>query len=354
MKKQLTIKIGSRASRLAVAQTEQIVHKLMEAFPNTRFKTILIKTRGDRAAKVPIAQIGGKGLFTKELERALLSRKIDIAIHSLKDLPTDLPPGLRIGAIPQRGDPRDIALTRGRLPLGKLPANARVGTSSLRRKTQLAAAFPHLEVVDLRGNLDTRLELLKNGRNRLEAIVVAKAGLDRLGLKDMPGEPISPDQIVPAPGQGALALEVRSDERSRKLLEPILAGVHDPLTAAAVAAERALLKRVEGGCLVPLGAYAEPAEEGLLRLRAVIADPGGARLYRQEVIGDAGDPDGLAAAVEMKLREEGAAGAIEAYRARARLTTAGGRSKGVRAVRVRRAAHRRRPAQRAARKSRNR
>ena len=317
MKKRITIRVGTRGSRLALAQTEQIVRLLVEAHPRLHVKIVRITTKGDRAVGTPVARIGGQGLFTKELEKALRERKIDVAVHSLKDLPTALSPGLTIGAVPKRADPRDAAVTRGRVPLARLPAGSKVGTSSLRRRTQLAALNPGVKTVDLRGNLDTRLAKVEAGTGGLAAIVVAMAGLERIGLAAAAGaEPIPVDVMIPAPGQGALALEVRDDERTRREIVPLLEAVHDPATAAATAAERTLLRRIEGGCLVPFGAHAEAAEDGLLRLRAVIASPDGTKVYRAEATGAADDPEGLAAAAEFRLREAGAAGAIDAWRAR--------------------------------------
>lgn len=279
------VRIASRGSQLALWQTRSVEQAIRAASPGIDVEIRVIKTTGDNVQDVPLAKIGDKGLFTKELDVALLSGEADLAVHSLKDVPTRVPDGLEIVAVGRREDPRDVLLLApGQLgTLATLPPGARVGTSSLRRRAQLCAARADLEVLDLRGNLNTRLAKLDRGD--YDAIVLAAAGVLRLGWKDRIAAYLDPAEWLPAVGQGALGVVARSrDERIRALL----ADFHDPLTAACTAAERAFLAALEGGCQVPIGALATLDDEGMT-LHGLVADVDGAAVLRDSVFvaGDA-------------------------------------------------------------------
>ena|SRR5689334_3811381 len=265
--------IGSRGSQLALWQAKWIGARLAERGQETRIE--IIKTTGDKITDVPLAKVGTKGLFTKEIEEALLDGRIDLAVHSLKDLPTEVPAGLSIAAIPPREDARDALV--GAL-LDELPAGVKVGTSSLRRAAQLRAVRPDLAIESVRGNLDTRLRKLDEGR--YHAIVLAAAGLTRLGWADRIAEILEPDVMCPAVGQGALAIETRTDGAARE----ICAALDHGETRAAVTAERAVLASLGGGCQVPIGAYAEIAGSAL-RLIGVVIAPDGSLMVRKSELG---------------------------------------------------------------------
>jgi hydroxymethylbilane synthase len=269
------LRIATRASALAVAQSRQVAGALERAL-GVRAELVEIRTSGDRIQNAPLAAIGGKGLFVKELEEALLAGRADLAVHSAKDLPAGLAPGSVLAAFPERVDPRDALLGAERgLRLSDLPRGARVGTGSLRRRAQLLAARPDLEVVPLRGNVDTRLRKLEQGG--LAAIVLACAGLERLGLAERIDERIDPAVMLPAVAQGALALQARGGEALAADLRVL---DHGP-TRAAVLAERAFLERLAGDCNVPLAGHAQPVGAEL-RLAGLLASPDGTRLLRAE------------------------------------------------------------------------
>ena len=254
----MLIRIGSRGSALARWQAEHVQGRL--AGLGHQATIHLITTTGERVQDRRLEAVGGKGAFLKEIEEAMLAGEIDLAVHSLKDVPTALPPGLRLCAVLERADPRDALLSRAGLELNKLPAGSRVGTTSLRRRAQVAALRPDLVLQDLRGNVDTRIRKLRQGS--CDAIVLAAAGLDRLGRRGEATEVLEPELFVPAPGQGAIALECRQDDDA---VAAVVAPLDHPPTARAVAAERALLAGLRGGCNVPLGAYAVE-DDGALRL----------------------------------------------------------------------------------------
>lgn len=286
--------VGSRASALALAQTRLVVATLEELHPGIAFEIQRITTRGDRVLHRPLSKVGGKGLFVRELEEVLLAGQIDLAVHSLKDLPTEQPAGLLIAAVPQRADPRDALVTRDGHRLADLPPGARVGTSSLRRMAQLRALRPDLEILDIRGNVDTRLRKLDEGR--YDAIILAAAGLARLGLSERVAEFLDPETMLPAPGQGALAVEARVDDpATRALVEPL---DHHP-TRLAVEAERAFLRRLGGGCQVPMAAHAW-LDGDSLRLRGMVADVDGSNVIYAVLRG----PASRAADVGVALAEE--------------------------------------------------
>ena len=269
------LRIGSRGSKLAVWQAEWVKARLEERGEVCRIE--IIKTTGDKILDVPLARIGGKGLFTKEIEEALLEERIDLAVHSLKDLPTELPQGLTVASIPQREDPRDALVGA---TLEALPSGARVGTSSLRRSAQLRALRPDLEILDVRGNVDTRLRKQQDGQ--YDALVMASAGLTRLGLEAHIAEYLNPAEFLPAAAQGALAIETRDD--GGVAFEACQA-LRDPRATAEVTAERALLAGLGGGCQVPLGAHAI-AHGDQLCLRALVVSPDGQRVFRKEITGE--------------------------------------------------------------------
>jgi hydroxymethylbilane synthase len=268
------IVIGSRGSQLALWQARHIASCLQKLGVETRLE--IIKTTGDKITDVPLAQVGGKGLFTKEIEEALLAGAIDLAVHSLKDMPTGLPAGLTLAAIPEREDPRDALIGK---PLAELSAGSRVGTSSLRRAAQLHALGRGLVTENLRGNVDTRLRKLDEGH--YDAIVLAAAGLRRLGWGERIRELIDVEVMCPAAGQGALAIETRDDGGAG---HTIACKLDDPATNAAVTAERSLLATLEGGCQVPIGAHAR-FDGGVLHLMAVVASPDGTRVMRDRAEG---------------------------------------------------------------------
>ena len=276
--------VGTRGSTLALWQTGHVIERLKAGASDIDVWVERITTQGDRVRDRPLAQVGGKGLFVKEIEVALLAGEIDLAVHSLKDMPTEHPDGLVLGAILERADARDALVARdGRSTLSTLPVGARVGTSSLRRRAQLFAARPDLAVVDLRGNVDTRLRKLREGQ--YDAIVLAVAGLARLGYRATISQCLPVDTMMPAVGQGALCVEVRAGDPATQDLIGSLD--HRPTHQAALA-ERAFLHRLAGGCQVPIGAYAEVRGDQL-DLQGVVAALDGARVVRDRLVGPAVD-----------------------------------------------------------------
>ena len=273
--------LGTRGSPLALWQTEQVLHALHEAAPELKTEVKIIKTKGDKILDIPLAQIGDKGLFTKELEHALYAQEIDLAIHSLKDLPTSLPDGLEIMAIMERHAPQDALVTSDGMPLEDLPDGALIGTGSLRRQTQLHLLRPDLRFQDLRGNVQTRLSKLDRGD--YDAIIMARAALERMGFKDRIATIFPPSLMLPAVGQGAVAVEARvGDTRTAGWL----AHIHHENTAICSRAERAYLKRLGGGCEKPIAAYAIlDAHE--LKLYGYLASVDGTQTLRDHLHGNA-------------------------------------------------------------------
>lgn len=268
--------VATRRSQLALAQARAWMRTLSDAHPGLDIEELHVVTTGDRVQDRALNEIGGKGLFIKEIEEALLARSADLAIHSMKDVPAELAANLVIGCVPEREDPRDVLVTRTGQKLAELPAGSKIGTSSLRRRVQLAEARPDLEIVALRGNVDTRLRKCAEGV--VDAVVLARAGLKRLGLADRATEILEAELSLPAVGQGALAVELRAgDDRVAKLLAPL----NHPETAIAVAAERGVMLAVEGSCTVPVAAYA--IRQGTdIWLRSMLSEPDGARMRRAE------------------------------------------------------------------------
>ena len=306
----MNIVIGSRGSQLALWQANWVKDQLIAAGHEIAIE--IIRTTGDKLQSFPpeqplptslersVAEAGTKGLFIKEIETALLAGEVDLAVHSLKDLPTVLPEGLILAAVPPREDARDVFISVNAEPFEQLPAGARVGTSSPRRQAQLRRLRPDLELVALRGNLDTRLRKLERGD--CHALVLAAAGLHRLGLRDRITGYFDFDQICPAVGQGALAIEI---PRENAALERALAPLDDPATHLAVRAERAMLQGLGGGCQVPIAAHAS-LEGAQLRLRGIVASLDGSRLIRAVAAGVEEDPESLGSAVADDLLEKGA------------------------------------------------
>jgi hydroxymethylbilane synthase len=304
-----TLVVGTRGSTLALWQTEHVGKRLCALHPELDVVVKTIQTRGDLVRDRALSQVGGKGLFVKEIEQALLAGEIDLAVHSLKDMPTEQPDSLVLGAILARADSRDALVVRdGGDDLSGLASGARVGTSSLRRRAQLLAVRPDLEVLDLRGNVDTRLRKLDEGR--YEAVVLAAAGLARLGHAEAITQFLPVETMLPAVGQGALCIEVRSDDEATRGLISML---DHPPTRQATQAERAFLHRLEGGCQVPIGAYAE-ATEGMLRLRGLIAALDGSRLVRDEIHGPAADAAQLGTVLAESMRSAGGEAILEKIR----------------------------------------
>jgi hydroxymethylbilane synthase len=294
------IVIASRESRLAMWQSDHIAAELRRLYPGCEVSILGITTRGDQILDRPLAEVGGKGLFVKELETALEDGRADLAVHSAKDVPMHLPQGFCLAAITPREDPRDCIVSNAAGSLEALPAGSVVGTSSLRREAQLRERHPALRVKPLRGNLDTRLAKLDRGEFR--AIVLAAAGLKRLGLGARIRTMLEPEQSLPAPGQGALAIECRED---RGDLREQLAPLDDPATAACVRAERAMSRSLSGNCQLPLAAYAV-ASGARLRLRGLVASLDAARVVRAESTGPIGVPEELGESLADELRALGA------------------------------------------------
>lgn len=255
-------------------QSKSVKATLQALHPDLRIELQVIKTIGDKILDVPLAKVGGKGLFVKEIEDALLDRSVDLAVHSMKDVPSELPTGLLIGAIPQREDPRDVLVSRHGAGLAELPPEAVVGTSSLRRAAQLKRLRPDLEIQNLRGNLDTRLRKVRDGA--YEAIVLAAAGLHRMGWEEHITAYFDPAEFLPAVGQGAIGIEIRSDDES---LHQLLRDLHHPATALAVKAERSFLQELEGGCQVPIGGYARIMGESV-ELTGLVCSLDGREMHR--------------------------------------------------------------------------
>ena len=296
-----SIVIASRESALAMWQARNIQQRLAALYPSTTVTIRGMTTVGDRILDRALDQIGGKGLFVKELEEALAAGSADIAVHSMKDVPMVLPAGFEIAAITEREDPRDAFVSNQYGNLDALPAGSRVGTSSLRRESQVRARFPQLVVGPLRGNVQTRLKKLDAGD--YAAIILAAAGLKRLGLAERITAILTPDESLPAPGQGALGIECRAERTEViAMMRPL---DHNP-TAMCVRAERALSRALSGNCQVPLGAFAQ-AEGERLRLRGFVASQDGTQRVRAELTGDAGDPEALGAELAARLKALGAA-----------------------------------------------
>tara|TARA_B100000315_G_scaffold76786_1_gene70188 strand:- start:10760 stop:11713 length:954 start_codon:yes stop_codon:yes gene_type:complete len=298
MKKE--IKIGSRGSALALWQANWVRDSLLKKYPELTVTIVKITTSGDRFLDVPLSTVGGKGLFTKEIEEALLDHRVDIAVHSMKDVPAILPEGLSIDVITEREDPRDVLISKGNIALRDLPQGARVGTSSLRRQAQLLRFRPDLEIAPLRGNVGTRINKLKN--NSLDAIVLAAAGVKRLQWEDKISEYIDTEICLPAIGQGALGLEIRTNDK--KILHHINSFDHQK-THTALTAERVLLKKLQGGCQIPIAAFGEVSEKNI-KLTAMVSSIDGKRFIKEFDIASLNKAEQLGLDIAEKLLSNGA------------------------------------------------
>ncbi len=298
MRKQ--IRLGTRGSALALWQAEWVKSELEKKYPGMTVPLTKIKTTGDKILDVPLAQVGGKGLFVKEIEEAMLSNEIDIAVHSMKDVPTFFPDGLHLSCITEREDARDALLSRNKVKFKDLPKGANVGTSSLRRQAQLMHARPDFVIHQLRGNVDTRLRKLKEGQ--FDAIILAAAGVKRLGLAENVTEYIEPEISLPAIGQGALGIECRVDDRE---LNDLIAFFNHTDTRTCVTGERALLRRLEGGCQVPIACYGR-MQEGKLHLIGLVGSVDGKRIIRDAIEGEPEKAEKLGVTLAEKLLSRGA------------------------------------------------
>ena len=291
------MRIGTRGSALALAQSG-FVRSLLPGADAIELE--VIETLGDRSPMASLRRIGGKGVFTKEIEEALLLGRIDLAVHSLKDLPTEETPGLRVAALLKREDPRDALISRSGAKLADLPAGSRIGTSSLRRRSQLLARRPDLKVTDMRGNVPTRIARMEEGR--FDAIVVAAAGLIRLNLLDRASEVLDESMMLPAPGQGVLAVQIRDDD---KRAAAAIGSLHDETAAAEATAERAMLASLGGGCLVPVGARARVTRQRL-SLAGFVGHPSGRPTVRLNAEGPVEAPEALGRSLGAALLAHGA------------------------------------------------
>lgn len=292
--------IATRESQLALWQARHIRDRLKALYPDVDVQLLGMTTQGDQILDSPLSKVGGKGLFVKELEQAMAEGRAHLAVHSLKDVPMDLPEGFVLAAITVREDPRDAFVSNSYSSLADLPGGARVGTSSLRRQAQLRARYPHLEVDTLRGNVNTRLRKLDEGQ--YDAIILAAAGLKRLGFGERIKTEIAPEESLPAVGQGALGIETVSGLDG---VIAALAPLNDRATSACVRAERAMSRILQGGCQAPIGGYAVE-QDGRLHLRGFVSDLEGIRFYRAEASGSADEPEALGRRVAEDLIGQGA------------------------------------------------
>jgi len=294
------LKIGTRGSLLATTQSTWVKKQIEAEHPDITVDLVKIVTKGDKILDVPLAKVGGKGLFVKEIEEALLRKDVDLAVHSMKDVPSELPAELHLGIIPPRENPHDAFISSKFPRFDALPQGATVGTSSLRRRAQLTALRPDLKIVDLRGNLDTRLRKLDEGK--FQAIILAAAGLNRLGMSSRATGYFTPEEMLPAVGQGALGIELRKDDTE------LLAGLsflNDDNTTVAVASERAFLYRLEGGCQVPIGAFAE-VHDGQVKLTGLVASVDGKKVLKDSISGPNAEAQQVGTELANKLLDMGA------------------------------------------------
>jgi hydroxymethylbilane synthase len=299
-----TIRLGSRGSQLALWQTRWVAQALQQQHPGLRTEVVVIRTSGDRNRRDPLSQLGGKGLFVKEIEAALAHRQIDLAVHSMKDMPTELPPGLHFGAIPERAEVRDAFVGREGRQLAEATASWRIGTGSLRRQAQLLERHAGLQLCDIRGNVDTRLRKLHAGE--ADGLVLAAVGLMRLGLQAEITELLPIEVMLPAVGQGALAVESRAGDDIDALLAPL----HHVATAQAVTAERSFLAHLSGGCMVPIAALGQREGEHL-HLRGLVSSPQGDQVLRREIRGPASEAEALGRQLAEQMLADGARAILE-------------------------------------------
>lgn len=301
----MVLRIGTRASKLALAQAQWVRKRISAEYPDMEVELVTVRTKGDRLRAKPLSTIGGKGLFVKEIEEALQRKEIDIAVHSLKDIPAELPGDLYIGTIPEREDPCDVIISKDNTSLEELPRGSRIGTSSLRRAAQLLHHRPDLEIVPLRGNLDTRIRKLHS--LDIHAIIVAAAGLKRMGLARQITQVLPAHVMLPAIGQGALGLELRLDDQQTGTMMTFLD--HYP-TRVAVEAERAFLKELKGGCQLPVAGFGRLTDD-TLSLDGMVADVMGTKVVRDRVSGLPEEANALGTALAQRVLEAGARGILE-------------------------------------------
>lgn len=294
------IRIATRQSPLALWQAEHVAERLRLAFPGLQTELVKMVTRGDKILDAPLAKVGGKGLFVKELEQGMLEGSADIAVHSMKDVPVEFPEGLHLAVVLEREDPTDAFVSNRYRTLAELPADARIGTSSLRRQCQIKEKFPNAEILSLRGNVNTRLAKLDAGE--YDAIILASAGLKRLGLAERITARLQPEESLPAMGQGAIGIECRIDDAE---IHQYLKVLHDEETSIRVGAERAMNARLNGGCQVPIAGYAEIRGQRLF-LRGLVGSPDGSVLYRAEAESGLEQADALGRSVADQLLAQGA------------------------------------------------
>ena len=297
---QASIKIGTRGSRLALWQANWVQSAIQLLNPSLPIKIVTVKTLGDKILDTPLAMVGGKGLFVKEIEEALRDGRVDLAVHSLKDMPADIPAGLCIGPVPERESPHDVLISKSGLPLARLPNGARIGTSSLRRAAQLLHQRPDVTILPLRGNLDTRIRKLET--EDIDAIVLAAAGLKRLNLENKITEYLDSSSMLPAVGQGALCLELRKDDARTAA---IVAGLNHPETQAVVRGERAFLNRLEGGCQVPIAAHGV-ITNGRFSLQGLVANLDGSVIVRDTLSGPVAESAKIGITLAERLLSMGA------------------------------------------------
>ncbi|CAB1277612.1 hydroxymethylbilane synthase [Candidatus Nitrosacidococcus tergens] len=296
-----SLRIATRKSQLALWQARHVANTLQYLYPKLQVEFIMMTTQGDKILDSPLAKIGGKGLFVKELEQGILNNEADIAVHSMKDVPVELPDGLHIAAICQREDPRDAFVSNHWQKLSDLPQGARVGTSSLRRQTQICEYRSDFQILDLRGNVNTRLTKLDN--NEFDAIILATAGLKRLTLEERIKETLTPEISLPAIGQGAIGIECRKGDT---VTEQLLKSLEHVPTRITVIAERALNERLAGGCQVPIGGYAELIDDNQVWLRALVGRPDGSEVIRGEIKGLLTEAENIGTSLAEDLLNRGA------------------------------------------------
>ena len=295
-----SIKIGTRASKLALWQADWVKSALTEAYPNQPIELVTIKTKGDKILDVPLAKVGGKGLFVKEIEQALLDGWIDIAVHSMKDMPAKIPDGLCIGAIPAREDPADVLISKNGIYFSKLKQGSTIGTSSLRRGAQIRNRRPDIIIVPLRGNVETRMRKLQT--ENMEAVVLAAAGIKRLNLAHRITEHLNFDVLLPAVGQGALSIEIRQND---PYIQPMINSLDDPHTRAIVMGERAFLNYLGGSCQVPIAGHGE-IHRNTFNLTGLVADLNGSRILKATLTGSADATETIGIRLAQQLLDQGA------------------------------------------------
>lgn len=300
------IRIGTRGSKLALIQSEQVRALLCGKHPGIDFEIVTIKTTGDRILDAPLSKIGDKGLFTKEIEKELLDGSVDLAVHSMKDMPTELPSGLKIGAVTKRLDPGDVFISRNGKTLRELKQGDTIATGSLRRRAQVLSFIPGLNIIDMRGNVQSRLKKM-NENPEIEGIILARAGLERLGNLDIATETVPEDVILPAVGQASLAIEIRDNDRE---MEAIVAPLNDFNSQIAITCERIFLAELGGGCQVPIAGLARVSGDAVT-LTGMVAGLDGKKVFRSTASGPVSDSEAMAAGLARKLLNDGAREILE-------------------------------------------